>query len=142
MKADELGVAPTDALQNVWGIMRETGYAEGALTLVTLAEGTTSLYLPNGSGVIGAGEHVSVRAAGDAFLRTAEFALSKFKAPGDESPPQEGEVSFLALTHSGVVSAREREQTLSEGVGPLSALYFAGEALLSQVRIASEGGRK
>ncbi len=138
MKAEDLGIAPTEGLPSVWGVMRETGYDTGPLTLFTLAEGTTSLYLPNGGGIIGAGEHVPVRAAGHALLRTAEFALSQCARQVEDTPPRAGEVSFLVLTRSGVLAARASEQELGEGVGPLSALYFAAEALLSQVRIASE----
>jgi hypothetical protein len=116
----------------------ETGYSEGTVTLVSLADGSASLYLPTGGGIIGAGEHVPVRAAGEAFLKTAEFALGEFRASSRVSDPKEGSVSFLALTHGGVLAAQSDEEGLGEGIGPLSALFHAGHALLTQVRMASE----
>lgn len=137
MEASELGLMPTEALPNVWGLLMETGYAQGPVTLLTLAEGTTSLYLPNGGGIIGAGEHRPVRAAGTALLETAEFALSDLSKRDEASAPAGGVVQFLALTFGGVFSAQMAEQELGGGTGPLSALFFAGQALLSQVRIAS-----
>lgn len=137
MKASELGLSPSNSLPNVWGLLFETGYPEGPVTLLTLAEGTTSLYLPTGGGVIGAGEHIPVRVAGEALLKTTEFALPEFSGK-DHSAPPNGVVSFVALTHSGVVCSRALEQSLGNGRAPLSALFFAGQALLSQVRIASD----
>jgi hypothetical protein len=59
----ELGLAPTAARPRVWGVVMETGHAEGGATLVVFAEGTTSLYFSNGGGIIGAGEHAIVRTA-------------------------------------------------------------------------------
>jgi len=38
-------------------ILMETGYPEAVASLVCIADGTTSLYLSSGGGVIGAGEH-------------------------------------------------------------------------------------
>ena len=137
MDAAELGLAPTEALPSVWGLIMETGYAQGPVTLLTIAEGSTSLYLPTGGGIIGAGEHRPVRAAGTALLETAEFALPHLGKVEGAGAPAEGVVQFLALTFGGVFAAQVVEQELGRGTGPLSALFFAGQALLSQVRIAS-----
>jgi hypothetical protein len=115
----------------------ETGYPHGTVTLLALADGTTSLYLPTGGGVIGAGEHVPVRAAAEAFLKTAQFALSELRSGIDSDALASEAVRFLALTYDGVVGALSSLQVLHQGTGPISSLYFAGDALLSQVRLAS-----
>src|SRR5215210_5081403 len=41
----------------VWGVIMETGYEEVTVTLFALTDGTTSLYLSNGGGVIGGHDH-------------------------------------------------------------------------------------
>ena len=43
--ASDLGLAPTAARPNVWGLLMETAYPEGVATLVVLADGTTKLGL-------------------------------------------------------------------------------------------------
>src|SRR5689334_11044465 len=55
----------------VWGILMETGYPGATATLFALADGTTSLYLSSGGGVIGGQAHESVRAATAALLAAA-----------------------------------------------------------------------
>jgi hypothetical protein len=36
----------------VWGVVMETGYTGAVVTLVTIADGTVSLYFSNGGGII------------------------------------------------------------------------------------------
>lgn len=56
----------------VWGILMETGYPQGIATLVSLADGTTSLYFSNGDGMIGGGQHANIAQASKAFVAAAE----------------------------------------------------------------------
>src|SRR5215470_17118778 len=57
---DEVGIIRSQDNPNVWGVVMETGYPEGVATLVSLADGTTSLYLEGGGGIIGGGAHDNV----------------------------------------------------------------------------------
>jgi hypothetical protein len=68
----ELAAIPLVEGTSVRGVLMETGHPEGPVTLLVLGDGTTSLYLPNGGGIIGAGEKVAVRAAGTALMITAD----------------------------------------------------------------------
>ena len=45
----------------------EIGMPEATTTVVAIADGTVSMYLSSGGGVIGAGEHAAVRGAADVF---------------------------------------------------------------------------
>src|SRR5688572_16293166 len=45
----------------------ELDLAGGTATIVAIADGTVSMYLSSGGGVIGAGEHAAVRIAADHF---------------------------------------------------------------------------
>ena len=47
----------------------------GFATLIAMSEGTTSLYLSTGGGVIGAGQHPSVGAANRELRQTAQATL-------------------------------------------------------------------
>ena len=68
----EIGLTRENFDYPVWGIVMETGFPDGSFTLVSLAEGTTSLYFSNGGGIIGGGEHESVRQAASYFLTRAQ----------------------------------------------------------------------
>ena len=52
------------------GGLMETGYPRAVATLVVVADGSTSLYLSNGGGTIGAGQHARVRSASAEFMRS------------------------------------------------------------------------
>jgi len=58
-----IDVAPASDQTRIWVVVMETGYPEAVASLVVVADGTTSLYFSNGGGIIGAGEHSSVRTA-------------------------------------------------------------------------------
>ena len=77
-RPDEIGLAPTPERPRVWGVLMETGYPKGVATLVTLADGTTSLYLSTGGGTIGGGAHEAVASASRRFLAAVERTLDSF----------------------------------------------------------------
>lgn len=140
MNASEVGVIPTEALPRVWGVLMDMGYPNALVTVLTIADGTSSVYIGQ-SGVIGAGEHPPVRAAGEALLKTAEACLEVFKPGVGIDAPGVGEVRFHILTHGGRFGGSWPIQVAGDGVGLESAMFHAGQALLSQVRMASERTR-
>ncbi len=111
-------------------------------TIVAVADGTVSMYLSTGGGVIGAGEHVAVRAEGQRFrsvvadsrgllVRTAEFPLARA-----------GEVRFHARIGQDRFTGVAPETTLRAGRHVLAPLYAAGQDLLTEIRLASEPGER
>jgi hypothetical protein len=72
----ESGLDRFTAGRTVWGALMEMGYPNGAATLVSLADGTTSLYTSTGGGTIGGGFHAQVAAATQSFLAAVEDHLS------------------------------------------------------------------
>jgi len=136
-KTSSVAIPPSEALPNVWGCMMETGYPQGAATVFYVADGSASLYFPGSGGVIGAGGQPPVRAAGQALLKISEHVLASLDPTQDFSFPQLGHVRFYVLTHSGPRSAQGHAEALGNGTGPLSVLFFAVHALISQIRLAA-----
>src|SRR5215211_1032599 len=64
---------PPEAL--AWGILMETGYPGGTATLLALGDGTSSLYLSTGGGVVGGHGHQNVREANAEFVEAANGLL-------------------------------------------------------------------
>ena len=135
--APDLDVIPTEQRPRVWGAIMELGYPTGIATLMTLAEGTTSLYFSNGGGVIGAGEHGEVRHAAEAFLDVVEAHLPHFP-PVDATPtPRIGRVRLYVKTFDGTLGVEATEEELS-GAHPLSSVYRAGHAVITAIRAQDE----
>ena len=138
MSPARLGVFPSEALPNVWGVLMETGYFPAVVTLVSLADGTTSLCFGSGGGVIGAEKHNTVREATAAFIASAEFHRSRL-VPANSFPlPDVDRVRFYVLTFTGTLTAEAGERELGKGTHKLCALFYAGHDVITQIRIASD----
>ena len=146
LRAQALAMSPADAgmAQSavhpmVWGMLMETAYPEAVATLFAIGDGTTSLYLSTGGGVIGAGAYVPVRVAAEAFVAAAEQHLDAFEPTFDAPPPPLGRVRFYARTFDGTFTAEAGERELADAEHPLAPLYASGQALLTAVRHAATG---
>lgn len=133
---DQLGDAAEAPLL---ALLMETGYPEAVATLVAVADGTTSLYFSNGGGMIGAGEHAPVREANRGFLETALSFLAQLPEMSGPAPPSQGVTQFVAVTPEGLRGAAAPEEELGGGRHSLSELFYAGQDVITQMRLA-EGG--
>ncbi len=130
----------TDAnCPDVWGVMMELGDAGVVVSLVALVDGSVSVYLSDGGGVIGCGLHPDVRLSAAKMLRVAEQAVSQCE-PTDQYPaPADGEVRFYLLTNQGVLSGTAERTELDEGAVALAELYYAGHGVIGMVELLGAG---
>jgi hypothetical protein len=131
----EVGMAPSADLPNVWGILMETAYPEAFATLVSLADGTTSLYFSNGGGIIGGGQHPAVAKATRSFVAAAENYFHEMTLSNDHPLPAPGGVRFHVLTYQGSYTTEADENDLGNHRHALSPLFYAGQDVLTQLRI-------
>jgi hypothetical protein len=145
LRGQVLGLTPgelPDAIPDdapILALLMETRYPEAVATLVAVADGTTSLYLSTGGGVIGAGEHEAVAEASRRWLLAAEELLGALSPTPDPPLPGPGLTRFVAVTPRGLLDAEAPEAELEGGRHPLSPLYHAGDDVLTQVRLVSGG---
>lgn len=142
LRPEQIGLGP-ESVAPIHGVVMETGYPAAVATFVCIADGTTSLYLSTGGGILGAGEHENVRSACLRMLAiTNEYAADFLDActPADPSfpLPGEGEVVFHLLTRDGVYDAGGPELDLAEQRHPFSALFNNCHQVLGHVRIVDE----
>jgi hypothetical protein len=117
----------------------DIGLVAGSATIVAVADGSVSLYTSSGGGVIGAGDHVVVRAAGTRFR--AAMGEHRAQLRGVEAfppPPPEGQVAFLARFADARVATTVPEAMLRSGRHPLTGLYGVGQDLLTEIRLAGD----
>ncbi len=135
--AQDLGLESSSTHPNVFGVLMETGFPEGAATLTVFAEGSTSLYFSNGGGVVGAGQHESVRETHGPLFREAEAHLPAFEPVRDAELPAAGRVRFYLRTFGGTLGAEAKEDDLGNMRHPLSGLFHAAQATIAAVRESS-----
>ena len=139
--AAELGIEPTEGSPQVLGLVMDMTYPNGVATLVAFVDGTVSLYTSTGSGIIGGGSHPQVVTASRALLRIAEDHRSDFRPDTSDEPPPVGAVTIRVLTDHGRVAATEEEVVLGEGRSPLSPVFHAAHAVITEVRHIDEATR-
>jgi hypothetical protein len=132
------GLATTPELPHVWGMAMEIGADHGWASLVTLADGTTSLYTSGGGGVIGGGSHEPVIEASVRMLRLLEANLELFEPTDDLDPPGPDQTRFLVLTYDGIRSQSGGTEEMASGKGELAPIFAAGNNLLTQLRLAAD----
>jgi hypothetical protein len=136
----KLGLHPTPVLPHVWGAaleLRVGRVGEAVVFLAAVAEGSVSMYLSTGGGIIGGGQHAAIRAAGQRFLEAVESSLSQFEPHESFAPVRPERASFIAQTYQGKLGADVLEADAQLGTNPLSGCYGAAQDLITQLRLAN-----
>jgi hypothetical protein len=107
-------------------------------TVLTVADGTVSLYLSTGGGVIGAGDHAAVRDAGQRFRHLVAESRDLLHQTAEFPLPGPGDVRFHARIDDAWLTAAASEAALRAGRDPLAELYAAGQDVLTEIRLASQ----
>lgn len=144
VQAGDLGLAP-DPAAPIHGVIMESGHPGGVATFVCMGDGTVSLYTSTGGGVIGAGQHESVRGAClQALAFTNKYAEDYIRActPSPTHPlPGSGRVFFYLLTGSGVHRAECNATDLAQRHDPFSNLFENCNVVMALVRQMEERGQ-
>ena len=133
-----VGMARGPGAPSTWGAVMELGNGNGVASLVCLSDGTTSLYVSTGGGMIGGGAHEAVVRANEAFLAMTAEHLSGMTRGLDHALPAEGRVIIRALTYDGPFTFEEAEDDLGYGRSPLSPVFYAAHGVLSELRLVQE----
>lgn len=130
----QLHLDPAPGRMQVWGVIMEIGFPEATVTLVALADGTTSLYFSNGGGIIGVGQHQVVRSASDRLIATTDAHVAEFRPTSTHPLPATGRVRFYVRTFSGLKTAEADEQELANEGHPLSPIFLAAHGVITAIR--------
>ncbi|PTX97182.1 hypothetical protein DB345_08380 [Spartobacteria bacterium LR76] len=120
------------------GVVLETGLPDACYTLVATCEYSASLYLSNGGGFIGAGEHPEGAAAAKEFLEFAANFESQLKPTRTYPLPTPGRTRFYIIRKDGILTGEFSEDDLGNDRLPLSPLFFKGHDLITIIRQVDE----
>lgn len=136
----EHGLLPTPELPRAWGTLVDVGLPAGPVTVVAIADGTTSLYLGNGGATVGVGALPEIRALAGALLRAVDAAVP-ILPPGWEAPvPPTGWIGVVALTYQGMLVGHATIPEVASGVHPLSDVWrCAGEVAAAITALDASG---
>jgi hypothetical protein len=138
LKPDELGFKPSREAPRVWGVLVEMGYEVGTATLVSLADGTISLYYSTGGGMLGSGENEMLAEASRGIVAQAENLIEHMSPAAEYPLPEAGQVRLILLTYSGAFSQEVSQKSLRSSHHPLSPLFAQAQQTLTQLRLLAE----
>lgn len=145
LRAGVLSIVPEDIGLNaadcptVWGVMMELGIADVVASLVVLVDGSVSVYLSNGEGVIGCGLHPDVRTAASKMLQVAGRAVTQCTSVDSYPMPPPDQVRFYLLTTRGILGGMAARAELDDGAVDLAELYYAGHGVIGMVELLGAG---
>lgn len=125
--------------REVWGAVMDMAFPGGVASLVSLEDGTTSLYTSTGGGVIGGGAHPPVVEATLAFLDAVAVYAPQFPPTDSDDLPDDGHVRFHALAFDGRRGADAPEAELQSRTHELWPLYYSGHQVITALRLATQG---
>lgn len=122
---------PTEA----WGVLMDWGVVNGTVTVMSIIDGSASMYFSNGSGFIGGEGIAPVRAAAErAVAETRKIRLPQ--QPSREFPlPAPHGVNFYVLTDAGVYAIHTTDGDLRAVGHPLGKLEGAMQEIITQFRL-------
>ena len=127
-----LKTGPPDAINAV--VMDWTLAANSTATLAAMSDDTTSLYLSQGGGVVGAGEHESVRRAATQFREIAAGVRAHFHPTDDLSPPPAGYPRFFLITPAATLATLAvPTDELATGHHDLAPLGNAAQEVITEI---------
>lgn len=137
-KGADIGLSKSGP-KEAYGVVMDMDVGGRAATVTSFKTGDASLYLSTGGGTIGSGqESAEVAAAAEGFVAAANLFMHTMSTASTQPLPLPGEVTFYVLTSSGIYSAAAPKQALGDKMHVLSMLYYAGQAVLTEIRLLSE----
>lgn len=137
VSAADIGIEETE---RVWGVIMDSGLGEDRwFTVVTFLDGTASLYLSTGGGVIGGAFHENVR---DSVAKAIEVAdemsdLARLSTPG--IPPAGSSVRFYLKKDDQLLATADiAESDLAERISPMAPLFWAMQDVIAQLRMIAQ----
>jgi len=135
---DNFGLSPGASATQPFAVVIDWGDAQGATTIVAIADGSASVYRSNGAASIGGGRsHQSIR---NAALKTVELAAAT--QPAMHATKQyplaaRGQVDFYVVTDAGVFTASASQVDLESNRSPLSPLAASSKNIISEYQHVS-----
>jgi hypothetical protein len=135
---DSLGIKPSENTPNVWGVLMEFWLNQAIVTVVSLADGTTSMYFSSGGCIVGSGTTPDPAAASRQLIRVAEQFLPVIPETVACPMPKQRNVRFHLLTFTGYHSIELAESEIENKNHQLFRLYAYGQDVISKIRIHTE----
>jgi hypothetical protein len=134
----DIGTSVERKADALFGLLMEFCAGDARVSLVVMADGSTSLYFSNGGGQLGLGLIPTVASVAARLLASADELRAQMQLTTAFPTAAAGRVRFFLMTSGGVLTAEEDDASLRRGSGRFSALFQRADEVITEIRIASE----
>jgi hypothetical protein len=131
---DQLGIAPLPAAVQVYGIVMDWNVGNGIATLTAYHSGDASIYLSNGGGWVGGGEHPTVQKTVELFLQQGQNYPSEAQLTQSTPLPDTNGVFFYLLTPNGLQLGKTDLPAMEAGTSPWLPLFNAANLVVDAIQ--------
>jgi hypothetical protein len=137
--AEKVGMQPSQEYPRVWGVAVDWPIGDGNIaTIVSLSDGSASVYTTGTSGIIGGIGHETVRAAAKKLVKEADRCFDVSTPTQDLSYPRLNHVRFFLTTFHGVRVIETELAPLSDRRTSYFVLFDSAQDVLTQLRLVSD----
>ena len=117
----------------VYGVLMDWDMGDDMVTLAAQITGEANLYVKSGGGFIGAGRHIAVSEAAQAFVRSSHSFL-QYAFPATATPlPGKNCIKFYFLTNNGKYAATDDVKNMDGRASQLLPLFEGARALIAEM---------
>lgn len=136
--AAKAGASANAKFPRVFAVAMDWPIDEHMATVVSMSDGNASLYTTSTFGIIGGGEHASVRKVAQRFVALANKHSEHATATSTYPYPSPGKVRFYFLTYDGVRTIETEFEPIRAGSSEFYTLFDAGQDVLTALRLITE----
>lgn len=135
---EQIGLTSTDDEKAYAVVMDVSLGQDGTMTLVSIIDGSASIYLSSGGGVIGGVAHETVRKAAIDFVNVGETFISKMTSVDSFPLPKTDNARFYVLTNKGKYSAEEQMDKIENSKSDWESFFYSGDKVITELRLITD----
>ena len=139
---EKAGIEPCGDYPRVFAIAMDWPIGEHIATVVSLSDGSASVYTTGTFGIIGGIGHETVRAAAKKLVKEADRYYDDSTPTQDFSYPSLDHVRFFLVTFHGVRLIETDLATVTERRGKYSTLFDLAQDVIGELRMVSDEAKK
>ena len=136
--ASKLGFTSDGDFPTVYGVLTEWDIDGITATVMSMRDGTASLYTTSTFGIIGGHGHDSVRQVVVRYVKMAEQFAESSNPATEFAYPKSDQVFYYLLTYDGVRQIIGNKAAIERGSDPTRSLFAAAQDVLTELRLITE----
>lgn len=130
----KLGFVTDSNYPTVYGVLTDWDLGGLFASIMSMRDGTASLYTTSTFGIIGGQGHEKVRQAAERYVKTAESFCEAGKIVSEFAYPKNNQVFYCVMTYNGIRRIIADGAAIEQGPDPTLPLFTAAQDVLTELR--------